>query len=433
MIIDMEKIIEKYLNNEYDHQTNTKIIKIIDKILNENSHFIKIKPIHYAKLCEKKLSINSKEILLNMASHYTTKTSVVKKIASKLIVTENEFIKENGIFKIPFDKLDDYHLSSNHILGENLIDCKIYCELTNLYIKNKNFGGVKLNLEEENGGGSTIGKIYEDLCLKKKIVISITDSDKKYPSDTCGKTAEGLETIKKNLFKNYKNEIFLENIFSLNVRELENLIPLEIFEILFDHDEGTIFDVLKNIKNFENIYKFIDLKKGLKVKDLKNRDFFKEWKPILENINFKNINFNISNSPQEKLEQLDNILKSSEEKKVKTKCLEILENQIQKEVRYDSLKKLIEDLDNINDNCLICSGYNTKILDKFFNFLKNPEKLIKKTITDKNKEEKIENLKNSYSYILKNEEIEQISNEILTWGCCYDNGIKSKKIIANLN
>lgn len=432
MIIDMEKLIEKYLNNEYDHQTNIKIIKIIDNILNENSHFIKMKPLHYGKLCEKNLSINSKEILLDMANNYSTKTSVVKKLSSKLIVTQNEFKKENGIFKIPFEQLINYHLSSNHILGENLIDCKIYRELTNLYIKNKNFNGFKLNLEEENGGGSTIGKIYKDLCLKKKIVISITDSDKKYPSDTYGKTAKGLETIKDNLFKNYKNEIFLENIFSLNVRELENLIPLEIFKILFGDDEGTIFNILQDINNFEEFYKFIDLKNGLKVKDLKNGDFLKEWKYILENINFRNINFNISNPPQEKLKQLDNVLKSSKEEKVKTKCLEILENPIKKEVRYDSLEKLIEGLDGINDSCLICSGYNNKILDKFYNFLKNPEKLIKKTKNDKSREEKIKNLKDSYSYILDNKEIEEISNKILTWGCCYDNGIKSKKIIASL-
>lgn len=404
MIIDMVRIVGRYLIDEYEEEKKKKIEIVIEKIVVNEYHILKIKPKDYLKLSEKEkiFSQLTRYKLFKMGSHYTTRSSVIKKIPVRLIVSDSIEKKLGEAFVVPLDKIIDYCFDSSFILGENVMDVNIYKALALNYLENNEYRNkILLKFNSLGGGGAETANQYFYSCVhEKKFGICIVDSDKLYPEAKYG------ETAKKVL--NYQNKGIGE-IVILEMRELENMIPIEIFEKLFCHNPDSLFNVFEDINIFREFYNFVDLKYGMKTKNLFDPNCYNYWKEILSQIKFQNLCEGCKN----------NCLNSGE-------LLENIKNK------------------TIDKDILIFSGYGRSILERFLKYLNKEiindlkteiERIEKMDFEDRDK--RISELTtrkdyfiNSYKNLSENPQVNKIIKKVLAWGCYYEVGIKAEYVTS---
>ena len=93
MIIDMQDIIKKYLDNKYDEKTMEKIETILENILSLDYHFLKIDVKDYKKIrdLEKEfLSKISKLKLDNIINTNSTRLDYFDEINAKIMICDEE-------------------------------------------------------------------------------------------------------------------------------------------------------------------------------------------------------------------------------------------------------------------------------------------------------------------------------------------------------
>lgn len=110
-----------------------------------------------------------------------------------------------------------------HVLTENLIDSEFFSYIIRYFLKIKNLRGAKYNFYPLMGGGDTMRKVLEnEILISRHFCLTLADSDKLYPNDVIGSTANKVK------------ELMEQNPFNCgfyvmsNVREIENLIPKKI-------------------------------------------------------------------------------------------------------------------------------------------------------------------------------------------------------------
>jgi len=419
MIVDIQEIVEKYLNKTLIEKMNyDKIETILEILFSSTYHFPKMMPKLYYKLEEK----NSKNrFLSNIATHnlkviynnYLKVFNELQNIPCLLKIIEKsektiifEEIEYNGnkvkTVILSLDKIERTYFEQAHILVENINDANLYSYLATLYLNKKNLKLFELKLYAINGGGNQIYNQYKtSFKTEKKIGICITDSDKSYPSSEYGNTTEKL--------LEEKDENSFSQIFILdNQRELENFIPIDFLKYIYKSTSPKKFDnFLGNID--KQFYNFIDYKKGISILDFKDSNFFNFWEDIISK---KEINcpFSLnSTTPQEINYNFNNIYE--------------IKNFLET-TPSNTLKQL--------KNIFICEGYGNDISKDFYEILLKREEELKgkknsiensTRLSEKEIEEKKQEIQNQIDYfrklqdrIFENNNLIELLNYILLWG-----------------
>ncbi|MBC1918521.1 hypothetical protein HCJ46_07125 [Listeria booriae] len=201
------------------------------------------------------------------------------------------------IFYVPLFEFD-VSIESTVLLVENDLDGEIYKGITKIMKANESYPlPTHFDIKVRGGGGSTIATSYKRYAVtEKKIVLAITDSDKKYQTDSYGDTCNSLVTI------HDKGPDFLNDIYILNVRELENLITPSFFKLFLNGYDESIMNVFADVEKDDSLnecLKYFDFKKGLTKKHLEDKDLFDFYRNFLQKME------SVENFKMEKVDSYD--------------------------------------------------------------------------------------------------------------------------------
>ena len=385
-----ENVIKKLIDNKYKENIESRIIKIIYKLIDsmcsgEHIFFLTRK---YLMLLKNyvKLDKSKRKFLNHIEQNYTKYYSILKNINTKIMIVDEDIdeikkIKTKGEthYKVHYSYLHNNTFKQVILLGENLTDSNVYYELTKKYLEYKQLNLLKIDFQKIGGGGSTTFKQFEEAIKNKYMCVSIADSDKKFDNDKSGNTATSLRRMY------VKNRKSLTEFIELTVRELENHIPPKFLYYFSNHDINK-YEIL--FKNFNKKMKYFDLKKGLTGESMKKKDVYLYWKEALNTLNIR------VDCPEELSD--DQILMLGFGEKILENCHEIISN------------KLIE-------------KYNYQIDEKKQLYNKtNNERILGDIISLKNEVKTIKNLVSNNSFFYENEELNYICNSLTGWGCCLE-------------
>ena len=156
-----------------------------------------------------------------------------------------------------------------HLLTENLNDGKFFKPLVIRHLKRKcKLGNFNVSYLNRNGGGATTADVYADEIKKANhFCLVITDSDKKHPDDTMGKTAESIKDKRPSTY-HFAAEYFMEEVM-----EVENLIPRSFLP----HSHNWQKELIKKDLSY------YDIKLGLSLNTLAIDKYYNYWLTILGN------------------------------------------------------------------------------------------------------------------------------------------------------
>ena len=210
---------------------------------------------------------------------FNNKVSGAKKLfdnlSVKAIISYNNPIKttDNESCRIiwinPIEHTEFEPWIETYVLTENLIDSEFFSYLIKYFLRIKNLRDAKYNFYPLMGGGDTMRKVLEnEILISRHFCLTLADSDKLYPNDVIGSTAD---KVKEFMEQNPFNCGFY--VMS-NVREIENLIPKKIVVKLCMGKDVSIFDKDPS---------FFDMKSGLCFVDLYRDEVCSYWKDLLQN------------------------------------------------------------------------------------------------------------------------------------------------------
>lgn len=161
---------------------------------------------------------------------------------------------ESRVVKINISYFDR-ELEQCWLLSENLSDCEFYLSMV---YNAKHFGHypelfkdeVRLSFEIDNGSGYGTSESLERRINSKKVVLCIVDSDKKNKDDKIsGTSGQVLST-----WQQLKESPTVSDLYILNVREKENLIPPSLY-LEYSEFSSKKKDTLSHLKSFEKTEK----------------------------------------------------------------------------------------------------------------------------------------------------------------------------------
>lgn len=170
-------------------------------------------------------------------------------------------------------------LTETILLSENHDDLIFYKRLASAYIKWNDIGNICIRYDARSGGGHTTARDFENLqSSRQRFCLCILDSDKKTPNLDRGDTA-------KSVLKINDSKQPLCDIYILNVREIENLIPSSVYREVYvdDVNKLTAINFIETIDNspYNEIRKYLDIKEGLKLYKIlieePQKEFRKYW------------------------------------------------------------------------------------------------------------------------------------------------------------
>lgn len=180
---------------------------------------------------------------------------------------------QKNIIRINPKEVNSLELSEEtHLLTENLNDGQFYNILAKRHLRFKH--GIRTNDSicylKRNGGGGTLGKVYEaEVKSKNHFCLAIVDSDKRHPDSKYGNTANTLTE-----FHNNNDHPFSEIYVMSKVTEIENLIPNGILKDHAGENHNLQYLTGKDLS-------YYDIKKGLTAGMLKYPRCNDYWKGII--------------------------------------------------------------------------------------------------------------------------------------------------------
>lgn len=238
------------------------------------------------------LSQRDRSYYRTIASRLSTIYPIKNRLTTQIYVKRNIAASKstngaNNILSLPLEHFSDSRTTeSTRLVCENLDDCYVYTELYGVW-GNLNRLNIRCSFEPEHGGGNTISRLAErHINEGYRLALILTDSDRDFKEDKLGATANDVEN------KIRKNAPILVSHTHLNVRELENLLPDEVYtehihQNYKDHRDAMEAIGELSIRSFKEARLYIDLKNGLKLhKLLRLADSEKPccqatWEPIL--------------------------------------------------------------------------------------------------------------------------------------------------------
>lgn len=142
------------------------------------------------------------------------------------------------------------------LLCENLNDAKFYFKLCGFYLgKPDMINGTNLR---GGGGASIAGELEQIVKENNTFVISIVDSDVKYPKCPDGGTYFAIKN-------KHLPESANMTVFKINVHEVENLIPFSFVRnhVKKDNKAAAFLKKLAQLQNRADIMRYYDIKLGI--------------------------------------------------------------------------------------------------------------------------------------------------------------------------
>lgn len=173
------------------------------------------------------------------------------------------------IYINPSDNPDFEYYEETHLLVENLQDADFYEYVVKYFQRKNKPRNTDYVFYALMGGGSTATKVVEyENKLKQHFLLAIVDSDKKYINQIgVGDTARDvLASCRKTEFNSYCYVM-------KDVAEIENLIP---YNWILNNPISKSAEIVNKNLNFD--MSFFDMKKGLRIKVLRDDAVLKYWK-----------------------------------------------------------------------------------------------------------------------------------------------------------
>lgn len=153
-------------------------------------------------------------------------------------------------------------MNGTELLGENLEELFIYKCMGEYYLQAQNLQ-INIYYKKLHGGGDTLRLVWEEEAEQENLCLAFLDSDKKWPEGGLGETLK--KVIASHKGKKYCTANF---VYSEEYREIENMIPLEILNIVSQNNT----DWSQGFKDVEMIVKggkdtqYYDIKNGISLK-----------------------------------------------------------------------------------------------------------------------------------------------------------------------
>lgn len=201
--------------------------------------------------CKKSFSLDARSFLAFVIEKYPIIMSEIKDVEPLLILDENGNKELSSYASVcTIDTLPiDY---TPYLFCENIEDTHFYMNVFKAIIGNKNDIYIK---EDAYGGGNLA--IVEHRIKQEGILLCICDSDKKYPDDGYGNTADKMIDVFMSTSHRFSN------YYILNVREIENLIPYRFLQstgVIKDSEVIKLIEILD--KCSDDTINYFDVKSG---------------------------------------------------------------------------------------------------------------------------------------------------------------------------
>lgn len=203
-----------------------------------------------------RFSENVRGLLKKLVDNYTTIFSDAMKITPLFIVTKDKTsytIGDESII-IPFSELP-YDLTP-YLCCENSDDSIFY------YTVFKNLGSFvnSVVILPDSYGGGTAKSCVGTWIDNKKVFIAIADSDKKFPGDNIGNTAQAIIDVFAE--KNPLSSMY----YIIKVHEKENLFPFDLMKPS-NKTVKAIINYIKTLQSKDDYQNYFDIKSGIKKSD----------------------------------------------------------------------------------------------------------------------------------------------------------------------
>lgn len=259
---------------EAAEKENSKVIEVLEYIAmahRHGKHIVTSNRKILQRLIEIKCYENSKtvEIYKSILNKYATFGNIIRKITLKVVfvLNKNPYIKKNSLGRYEEIGYPIEHVTINNLINEtallveNINEVAFYFQMGELYKKKQGFE-INCSYSVIHGGGDTTKNVLKhEAKTKTRFCLAFLDSDKLCPDDSLGSTLKGVKLSREI------NECFYTSdyIYSDKVREVENLIPIDILRKVC---EGCT-DLMKGVEDIkciqnknEDIY-YYDVKSGI--------------------------------------------------------------------------------------------------------------------------------------------------------------------------
>jgi hypothetical protein len=219
---------------------------------------------------EKVISVSSRIALRTLMNRAVEYQSLLGIIEYKIVVyLENE--KQNGVVRlgnvwhVPLQYFSLGGLLQSTILGENDLDAELFIHFARLYQYNLQLSSFLLAGRPKSGGGSGTPKVLTNyLRHEYSPCLCVTDSDKLHPRYQQSGTSRNCSRASQ-----IRNRVV--EYISLEEREIENLIPLDLLKKLIP-TEGFLREFNSYVLDGDDFWKYIDIKAGVSLKWVQKRD-----------------------------------------------------------------------------------------------------------------------------------------------------------------
>lgn len=240
-----------------------------------------------------KLTLRSRSIYKKLMLRWVQLGSLYELVKIRVIVGRYEAIdffsqEDKDYIKLPFSLVDMNFLIPTTLMLEDTNDEDIYRLILNWYLIVKHSIGDASSIYSyrlQSGGGiRTAANFKHFLDHNFNLILCVLDTDRKYPGDNLGATAEKASEIEFNP---------LGRLLVLDVHERENLIPYSVYEKIHnDHGvaDGQLrqsFLFLSHIRENFDAFRYLDIKSGFVCKSFNSAEKIgmkNYWAPILDEL-----------------------------------------------------------------------------------------------------------------------------------------------------
>ncbi|MEC1106992.1 hypothetical protein [Bacillus velezensis] len=396
MLIKIDESVANYLIETNNLSREDSIIIALNNIAKsrqEGNHVIIGSVYTLEKIIESKLlDYSAIKTYQNILTKVSTLGAYEKEMCDYIVATVTEEFKKvsknNGhIFKVPIEFFQSYYkLSKSVLICENPKDFYFYKSLAEKYLTTETNFNLELSFSMSNGGGSTSYQVVEHQLKEELIVLIIVDSDKRFKDDSFGSTQKEIQKI----YNNYEKKSIV-SLINLEVREKENLVSPSLYMLSENNSSKRMLELLCEIETNQRLVenlKFYDWKDGIKIKNIKNKQFYDYYKNF---ISFFEPYSELA-ATLHRFEDLKN-LGGNDEDNIIPGLGSKLTDRFEQYVLKDGLEKKL-------DRIRMKSGMFPKVIKDFEERIQIKEQLFK----------------NTPDYI-KYEQI-RICQKVIAWGCC---------------
>lgn len=176
-----------------------------------------------------------RRVVEQILSKYIDYSALASKVTAKILICTStgsklsETPKGLTCLDIEYVKSEDTLDRFSIVVENKRHDGTVAALMLPVFAQKVEIPELYLRYNLEHGGGSTISTPIEALTLNSRMFHVIVDSDRSYPSDALGPTAK---TASLAVAAAKSTGLPVAEIFVLPSKDIENLIPIEIMEVV---------------------------------------------------------------------------------------------------------------------------------------------------------------------------------------------------------